>query len=67
MEDMNLPPLFEIGSFAFGKQMLLILLSVALISFFFLWAIRRQSLVPSKGQYSVRSPTASSATRWAAI
>lgn len=51
VEDMHLPPLFEIGSFAFGKQMLLILLSVALISFFFLWAIRRQSLVPSKGQY----------------
>lgn len=51
VEDMHLPPLFEIGSFAFGKQMLLILASVALISFLFLWAIRRQSLVPSKGQY----------------
>lgn len=51
VDDMHLPPLFELGSFAFGKQMILILLSVVLISGFFLWAIRRQSLVPSKVQF----------------
>lgn len=51
VDDMHLPPLFELGSFAFGKQMILILLSVVLISGFFLWAIRRRSLVPSKAQY----------------
>ncbi|WP_144792209.1 F0F1 ATP synthase subunit A [Kocuria palustris] len=51
VEDMHLPPFFEIGSFAFGKQMLLILLSVVLIAAFFMWAIRRQALVPSKPQY----------------
>jgi F-type H+-transporting ATPase subunit a len=48
---MHLPSLFELGSFAVGKQMLLVLLSVVLVAAFFLWAIRRSALVPSKGQY----------------
>ncbi len=51
VEDMHLTPFFELGSFAFGKQMLLVILSVVLIAAFFLWAIRREAMVPSKGQY----------------
>jgi F-type H+-transporting ATPase subunit a len=51
VEEMHLPSLFELGSFALGKQMLLIGLSVLLVAGFFLWAVRRQALVPSKGQY----------------
>ena len=51
VEDTHLPPLFEVGSFDFGKQPLLILLSVVIIAAFFLLAVRRRALVPSKGQY----------------
>lgn len=51
VSDMHLPPFFEIGSFELGKHTLLIFLSVALIVGFFMWAIRKQALVPSKGQF----------------
>jgi F-type H+-transporting ATPase subunit a len=54
LEDMHLPEILpwyaEYGT-GFGKQMLLVLLSVALISWFFLAASRRGSLVPGKFQY----------------
>ena len=50
-EDAHLPPFFELGSLAFGKQSLLILLSVVLIAGFFMFVIRRRAMVPSKGQY----------------
>ena len=50
-EDMHLPPLFEVGSLAFGKQSLLILFSVVLIGAGFMYMIRRRAMVPSKGQY----------------
>ncbi|CAL8898528.1 ATP synthase subunit a [Kocuria varians] len=50
-EDAHLPPFFEVGSFAFGKQSLLILLSVVIIAGFFLFVIRRRAMVPSKGQF----------------
>ena len=39
-EDMHLPPFFTIGDFAFGKQNVLILLSVVIIAVFFLTAAR---------------------------
>lgn len=55
VDEMHLPYLFEIGSFHFGKQMVLILLSVVLIAGFFMWAIRRHALVPSKSQYLAES------------
>lgn len=35
----------------FGKQMLMIVLSVLVITWFFTWAIRRQALVPSRVQF----------------
>ena len=50
VDEMHLPYFFEVGSFGFGKQMLLVLLSVVLIAGFFMWAIRRNALVPSKSQ-----------------
>ena len=50
-EDAHLPPFFEVGSFAFGKHSLLILLSVVLIAGFFLIVVRRRAMVPSKGQF----------------
>lgn len=51
VEDLHPPYFFELGSFGFDKQILLVLVSVVLIAAFFLWAIRRQALVPSKVQY----------------
>ncbi|MBW4095063.1 MAG: F0F1 ATP synthase subunit A [Acidobacteria bacterium] len=47
----HLPALFSIGSFEFTKQMLLVLLSVALISWFFIAAARKGQLVPGKLQF----------------
>ena len=44
-EDAHLPPFFEVGSFAFGKHSLLILLSVVLIAAFFMYVVRRRELV----------------------
>lgn len=55
VDEMHLPYFFEVGSFGFGKQMLLVLLSVVLIAGFFMWAIRRNALVPSKSQYLAES------------
>lgn len=51
VDEMHPPPFFELGTFEFDKQMLLILLSVVLIAGFFMWAIRHRALVPSKAQY----------------
>lgn len=50
--DSHLPALFSIGSFEFTKQMLLVLLSVVLISWFFVAAARRGKLVPGKLQFA---------------
>lgn len=51
VEDMHLSPFFEIGSFAFGKQTALILLSVVVISWFFLAAAKKRAMVPGKLQF----------------
>jgi len=54
LEDMHLPEILPWGAeygAGFGKQMLLILLSVALISWFFVAASRRRQLVPGKLQF----------------
>ncbi|MDJ0357206.1 MAG: F0F1 ATP synthase subunit A [Actinomycetota bacterium] len=48
----HLAPLFTIGDFEFTKQMLLVLLSVALISWFFVAAARQGKLVPGKLQFA---------------
>ncbi|WP_264794968.1 F0F1 ATP synthase subunit A [Arthrobacter mangrovi] len=54
LEDMHLPEVLpwaaEYGT-GFGKQMLLVLLSVVLISWFFVAAARRGKLVPGKMQF----------------
>ncbi len=50
--DSHLPALFSIGGFEFTKQMLLVLLSVVLISWFFVAAARRGKLVPGKLQFA---------------
>ena len=50
-EDMHLPPFFTIGDFAFGKQNVLILLSVVIIAVFFLTAARKRAMVPGKTQF----------------
>ncbi|MUN54077.1 F0F1 ATP synthase subunit A [Kocuria koreensis] len=52
IEDMHLPDLFHIGSFGFGKQMLLMLLAVAVVAVFFMAAGRRRSMVPGKMQFA---------------
>ena len=48
-------PLFEFDVFGvhfeFTKITLLVILSVIIIAWFFLWAFRRPALVPSKGQF----------------
>lgn len=54
-EDLHLPDIFTIGSFGFSKQMLLMLLSVVLISAFFLIAGRKRALVPSRSQFVAES------------
>jgi F-type H+-transporting ATPase subunit a len=54
LEDMHLPEILPWGAeygTGFGKQMLLVLLSVALISWFFVAASRRGKLVPGKLQF----------------
>ncbi|WP_373868228.1 F0F1 ATP synthase subunit A [Rothia aerolata] len=48
---MHLPNFFEIGSFGFGKQMLLVLLSVVIVAGFFMLAGRKRAMVPGKGQF----------------
>ena len=54
-EDMHLPPFFTIGDFAFGKQNVLVLLSVVIISVFFLTAARKRAMVPGKTQFIAES------------
>ncbi|MDO4252595.1 MAG: F0F1 ATP synthase subunit A [Rothia sp. (in: high G+C Gram-positive bacteria)] len=51
VEEMHLPDIFTAGSFGFGKQMLLVLLSVVIVAAFFLWAGRKRAMVPDKGQF----------------
>lgn len=51
VEDMHLPDLFTVGSFGFGKQMLLVLLSVVIVAGYFLWAGRKRAMVPGKNQF----------------
>jgi F-type H+-transporting ATPase subunit a len=54
IDDMHLPDIFPWGAdwgTGFGKQMLLVLLSVVIISVFFMLASRKGTLVPSKLQY----------------
>jgi F-type H+-transporting ATPase subunit a len=48
----HLPAIFTIGSFEFTKQMLLVLLSVVIISWFFVAAARKGKLVPGKLQFA---------------
>jgi F-type H+-transporting ATPase subunit a len=52
VEDMHLPPFFEIGSFAFGKQMLLVLISVIVVAALFMFAARRRAMVPGRWQFA---------------
>lgn len=52
LEDMHLPPLFSIGSFDVSKHTILVLLSVVIISWFFVAAARKRSLVPGKLQFA---------------
>ncbi len=47
----HLPAIFSIGSFDFTKHTLLVLLSVVIIAFFFMFAIRKGSMVPGKLQF----------------
>lgn len=54
-EDMHLPPFFTIGDFAFGKQNVLVLLSVVIIAVFFLTAARKRAMVPGKTQFIAES------------
>lgn len=51
VEEMHLPDLFTVGSFGFGKQMLLVLLSVVIVAGYFLWAGRKRAMVPGKNQF----------------
>ncbi len=51
IDDMHLPAIFEIGSFAFGKQMLLVMLSVVIVAGFFMYAARKRAMVPSRTQF----------------
>lgn len=51
MEEMHLPAIFEIGNFAFSKQMLLVILSVVIVAGFFIMASRKRAMVPSRTQF----------------
>jgi F-type H+-transporting ATPase subunit a len=52
LEDMHLPAIIPWGApEGFGKQMLLILISVLVIAWFFVAAARRRQMVPGKLQY----------------
>ena len=58
ISDGHLPEIFPWGAeyeTGFGKQMLLIFLSVALITGFFMWAMRRPKLVPGRAQWLAES------------
>ena len=60
-EDMHLPPFFTIGDFAFGKQNVLILLSVVIIAVFFLTAARKRAMVLRSGEQPLRFDSVCSA------
>lgn len=51
VEDMHLAPFFHVGSFDFGKQTLLVLLSVVVVAAFFLAAARKHAMVPGRMQF----------------
>lgn len=54
LEDMHLPEILPWGAdygSGFGKQMLLVIISVILISWFFMAASRRRQIVPGKFQF----------------
>ena len=58
VSDAHLPDLRPWGAHygtGFGKQMLLVLLSVVLITAFFAWAMRRPQLVPGRAQWLAES------------
>lgn len=58
ISETHLPEIFpwmaEWGT-GFGKNMLMVILSVIVISWFFMWAIRKQSLVPSRTQFAAEA------------
>ncbi len=58
ISETHLPEIFpwmaEWGT-GFGKQMLMIALSVVVIGWFFTWAMRKRALVPSRTQYIAES------------
>lgn len=58
ISETHLPEIFpwmaEWGT-GFGKNMLMVILSVVLITWFFTWAIRKQALVPSRTQFIAES------------
>ncbi len=58
ISETHLPEIFpwmaEWGT-GFGKNMLMALLAVFVISWFFMWAIRKQALVPSRTQFIAES------------
>ena len=55
--DMHLPDFFQVDSlgFGFGKQMLLVILSVVVVSIFFMMAARKRAMVPGKAQFIAES------------
>ncbi|MDO5634279.1 MAG: F0F1 ATP synthase subunit A [Micrococcus sp.] len=58
ISDAHPPDILPWGAYwgtGFGKQMLLTLLSVVLITWFFTWAMRRPKLVPGKAQWLAES------------
>ncbi|MFW0108607.1 F0F1 ATP synthase subunit A [Rothia sp. P7181] len=55
VEDTHLPDIFTIGSFGFGKQMLLVILSVVIVAAFFMHAGRKRAMVPGREQFIAES------------
>jgi len=55
--DMHLPDFFQVDSlgFGFGKQMLLVILSVVVVSLFFMMAARKRAMGPGKAQFIAES------------
>ena len=55
--DMHLPDFFQVDSLGlgFGKQMLLVILSVVVVSLFFMMAARKRAMVPGKAQFIAES------------
>ncbi|WP_238385277.1 F0F1 ATP synthase subunit A [Nesterenkonia muleiensis] len=58
ISETHLPEIFpwmEPWGEGFGKNMLMVILAVVLIAFLFMWAIRKQALVPSRAQFLAES------------